>query len=426
MILKDYMNKLKGKKLLILAGSVHEIDLVHRAKEMGIYTIVTDYYSPEISPAKMIADEYWDISWTDIEKLKEKCITNHIDGITAGYSESTVESLIKLCDSLSLPCYITYHQLEVTRNKVLFKNECKINGIPVVKEYSDKDDVKNYPVIVKPVDRGGSIGISIANNKIELLNAYNYAMNNSICKKVIIEDFICDGKKFDAYYAISNGNIYLLSTSDTINALNNGNEKVVQSAWTLPSKYHKIFVSKADIAIRNMIKSMGIKYGFIFFSGFFIKDNFLFFETGFRLSGGHMYKFFQELGYPDIQDLFILHALSGNIDELNFNINMPKKEKGIVINYYSKAGHICKINGIEEIKKIKDCKFALQMADIGTNCKDDKAILTKLAMFHFYNQDISSLQKDVKLANMYFTALDENENDLVYDRIDSGMLKNLW
>ena len=33
---------LKGKKLLVLGGTTASLDLVRNAKEMGVYTIVTD------------------------------------------------------------------------------------------------------------------------------------------------------------------------------------------------------------------------------------------------------------------------------------------------------------------------------------------------------------------------------------------------
>ena len=49
----------KGKKLLILAGAGVHSKVVRTAKEMGIYTIVTDYLEPTYSPAKQIADESW-------------------------------------------------------------------------------------------------------------------------------------------------------------------------------------------------------------------------------------------------------------------------------------------------------------------------------------------------------------------------------
>ena len=99
------IDQLSGKTLLILGASVEEVSLVERAKEFGIRTIVTDYYLDHaVSPAKDVADEAWDVSWSDLDMLEKLCRERHVDGITAGYSEFRVESLIKLCQRLGLPC----------------------------------------------------------------------------------------------------------------------------------------------------------------------------------------------------------------------------------------------------------------------------------------------------------------------------------
>ena len=69
------MGSLKGKKLLILAGADVHVKVVQAAKELGVYTIVTDYLSREDSPAKQIAEEYWDLSITDVDEIADKAQT---------------------------------------------------------------------------------------------------------------------------------------------------------------------------------------------------------------------------------------------------------------------------------------------------------------------------------------------------------------
>lgn len=408
---------LTDKKLLIIAGSIHECDLVRRAKELGVYTIVTDYYDPEISPAKKIADEYWNISWMDLDALEAKCREEHVDGVTAGYSESTVDQCIKLCSRLGLPCYCTQSQLDILKDKKLFKDECRKYGVPVVREYASKEDVVNFPVIIKPVDRGGSIGVGVANNKEELEAAYDYAMEMSYSKQVIIEDFIYWGTKFDAYYAITDGKIKYLSSSDTINARNNGSDKVVQSGWTLPSRYERKFLQDVDKSVKNMIRGMGITNGFFFFSGFSDGERFVFFETGFRLSGGHMYRYFEANGMPDIQDVFIQHALTGKSEGISFG-GTELSKKALIVNFYAKEGKLASMSGLDEIAKIPDCGFVLPMCRIGTECREDKAILTKLGMVHLYSEDEDKLKDDVERVYELFEAKDENGGDMVFDRIN--------
>lgn len=422
---KEYAH-LKGKKLLILAASANEAELVKRARQLGVYTIVTDYYDLDTSIAKKEADEYWDISWSDIDALEKKCREAGVDGVTAGYSEFTVENLIKLCKRLDFPCYCTEEQLNITRDKILFKEECRKNNVPVIKEYKQPQDVDSFPVIVKPVDRAGSIGISIATNEEELIKAYDYAMKMSVCKKVIIEDFISDCTKFDAYYGISNGNIFLLTTDDTINAENNRFEKVIQSAWLVPSKYHKNFVEKIDVNIRNMIRGMGIKEGFIFFSGFADGKTFSFFECGFRLSGEHAYNYVKSIGYPDIQDLFIVHALTGDTSLINMNCDVGSELKGVILNFYAKKGKFSHFECVEEIKDINDCKLLLQICKKGKECTEDNAILTKLAMVHLYNKDTSKLKNSADKTYSLFKACDSEGNDMIYDRINTDVISTWW
>lgn len=421
------MQELLGKKLLILGATPSECSLVKRAQELGIYVIVTDKNLDwTVSPAKYVADEAWDVSWSDIDALEEKCRKEQVDGVTAGYSEFRVENMIKLCQRLNKPCYITTEQLNITRDKVKFKNICRENFVPVVKEYEKVDEVLKFPVIVKPTDRAGSIGISIARNKKELIEAYNYAMEKSISKSVIIEDFIDDGTKFDVYYAVEDGIISLLTTCDTINAKENGFSSVVQSSWLYPSRYEKLFHENVEKYLINMIKDMKILNGCIFFSGFVRPNNeFVFFECGFRMEGGHQYGYTTERGPYNFLDLFIMHALTGNTKLLNKQI-VKNEKKCVTINLYSKEGTIGKIIGFEDVANMEGCTLSLKQSYIGEECNENNAILTKLGMFSFCDNSAGFIKEQIDTAYKKINVLSENGTDLIYDRIDTDLIKNWW
>lgn len=418
-------NTLKGKKLLILAGGDNLVTLVKRAKELGVYTIVTDYYDEDTSPAKKIADEAWNISWSDIDTLEKKCREKGVDGVTTGYSESPVECCIQLCERLNLPCYCTKEQLEFTRDKVKFKEVCRSVGVPTVKEYNSIDEVDEFPIIVKPVDRAGSIGVGVATNMDELRKVYEHAMEMSYCKNVIIEKYIC-GTKIDVYYEIREGKITLLTTSSVIFAKDNGYQRVVQSAWYFPSHAHELIVEKADDTLRKMIQYLGITNGYLFISGFEEDGELAFFEAGFRLCGGHLYNYLELLGHVNNMDIFIYHALTGKTDNLQPADDGNDKIKCMNINIYAKKGIVKSIEGMDEIVKIDDCHFALTTGRVGQECKDDKAILSKLGMLYFCNEDAKKLKADVEKAYSLLRIVDSNEKDMIYDRIDTSSIDELW
>ena len=421
------MNKLTGKKLLILGATAGETTLVKRAQELGVYVIVTDYNTDySLSPAKYIADECWDISWSDIDALEKKCREEHIQGVTAGYSEFRVENLIKLCARLDLPCYAKAEQLEITRDKIKFKETCRENGVPVVKEYASIDEVDEYPVIVKPVDRAGSIGISIASNRRELETACEYALESSVSKQIIIEKYIDKGTKIDFYYAVENGKITLVSTCDTINAKENGYERVVQSAWLYPTRNTDAAIQSVDSALRRMIQNMGIMYGCIFFSGFVCENGeIVFFECGFRLEGGHQYNYVDQKGPFNYLDIFILHALLGNTDDLSSSLK-DEDLRAVTVNIYAKKGTVTQIKGFEEAARIPGCCLALAQGWIGETCDDNHAILNKIAMFQFISRSPNQLQKDVEKMYALFGVYDENGSDMIYDRIDTSLIAEWW
>lgn len=417
---------LQGKKLLILAGGPHLVDLVKRAKDLGVYTIVTDYYDAILSPAKLAADEYWDISWSDLDTLEIKCRQEKIDGITTGYSETPLGCCIKLCERLGLPCYCTAEQLERTSDKILFKELCKSNGVPTVKQYESLEGVTEFPVIIKPVDRAGSIGVNIATNHEELCRAYHYAMEKSYSKNVIIEKYIT-GTKIDVYYEIRGGVITLLTSDDVINAERNGLERVVQSSWLFPSRYHDRIICEADPALRRLIRDLGINDGYIFISGFEEQGEFMFFEAGFRLCGGHIYKYLEKKGMENNQDLFIWHALTGSTQKMpHAQKAINEKLKCVDINIYAKEGIIADISGMDKIASMKDCYFALTTGLVGQDCKDKNAILDKIAMYYFCHEDSERLQEDVEKAYTFMQVTDVSGKDMIYDRIDTSKIRRWW
>ena len=113
---------LTGKKLLILAGAGIHSKVVRAAKEMGIYTIVTDYLVD--SPAKALADESWLIDIKDVDKIVEKCKESGVDGVLNFCIDPAQWPYLEICERLGFPCYATREQLEILTDKVKFKEYC--------------------------------------------------------------------------------------------------------------------------------------------------------------------------------------------------------------------------------------------------------------------------------------------------------------
>lgn len=420
---------LTGKKLLVLGATPNEIPLINRAQALGVYVIVTDYnLDHKISPAKDIANEYWDVSWSDTEILAQRCKEKGIDGVTAGFSEFRIDSLIQLTSLLGLPCYVSPEQLRITRDKALFKKTCRKYGVPVIREYSSIDSVTQYPVIVKPVDRAGSIGVGIAKNYVELVKAYEEAMKKSVVKQVIIEDYIKNAVEIDVHYALCDGEIILLCTDDIIPATNNqADSKVVQSAWLYPSRYEGEFLDKVDSTLRKLIRGLGMNDGTVFFSGFADGNGeFQFFECGYRLCGEQEFEYDYRRGLVNYLDIYIYHALGFSSQSIERNHAGNSALKGAAINCYVTEGTITSISGIEKVHQMPDCTLALLDSYIGQKCDGSKAILTKSALIAFSSEDPAILENDVQRLYQELYIANEMGENMLYDRIACGVISTWW
>lgn len=393
------MKEFGGKKLLVLGGSYAEVGVVMIAQSLGCYVITTDQYTdPNIIPAKFIADEAWNISWTDYDTLEVKCREVGVDGIIAGFSEFRVESMIELCRRLSLPCYINTSQLEVTRDKNQFKQMCRKYGVPIVNEYTpDSPDIR-FPVIIKPTDRGGSIGITVAYTPEEYTKSLEYAYSMSPSKSVVVEDFIGDGVKFDCSYYIEGNNVTLIETCDTTMLTRQKGYETMQKAWTFPSKYESKYLEQVNANVKAMLKDLDLKCGVANISFFFRNDHFYVFETGFRLGGGHSYDYQRASQGIDYLTCMISFALG---IPLKVNHNLPaNRGYAVTYNVYCKcpAGSIIKsVHGEDLIKSMPEIVTYMPNLYSGYEISSDKPV--RITLCTIFSDSVEVILERINMIN---------------------------
>lgn len=393
------MKELEGKRLLILGKSKAEVDVVKIAQSYGCYVIVTDQYTNDKeTPAKFVADESWDISWTDYDMLEKKCRESGVNGIIAGYSEFRVEAMIEMCERLGLPCYINWEQLEVTRDKNKFKQMCKHYDVPIVNEYNPDDPNLKFPVIIKPTDRGGSIGINVAYNAEEYKKHLAYAYEMSPSKSVVVEDYIGDGVKFDCTYYINGKQAVLIETCDTTMLAPEKGYETMQKAWSFPSRYEKEYIEQVDANVKAMLADLGMECGVANISFFYRNGRFYVFETGFRLGGGHSFDYQRAYGGIDYLTLMIKYAFGV---PFKVNTELPV-DRGYALTYSpyfkSESGSVVEqIIGYEEVKNIKEIITFMPIIYEDYAIDSDKP--RKIMMISLYAKELDTILKDVSNIN---------------------------
>lgn len=125
-------------------------------------------------------------------------------------------------------------------------------------------------------------------------------------------------------------------------------------------------------------------------------------------------------------DIYIIHALTGDLSTLPRNEKGNKKLKGATINFYVKGGTIKSISGFDEVAQMNDYTLALLDGYEGQKCDGDKAILSKSALFCFANESAVSLEQDLLFAYEKYQVISTTGEDMIYDRIPAGTVANWW
>lgn len=227
------------KKLAIIGASYLQKPLVLKAKELGIYTICFAWEDGAV--CKNICDEFYPISITEKEEIRAVCEKINIDGITSIASDVAVPTINYIAGKLNLNGNsIVSGQLSTNKfsmRKTFLENNLPIPMFMEVDEHYDLEKVYKlkYPIIIKPVDRSGSKGITVLKSSNGLKAAIDYALDVSFIKRVIIEEFI-NGEEISVEGISHNGKHKIITFTDKVTS---GFPHFVELEHHQPSKFFK-------------------------------------------------------------------------------------------------------------------------------------------------------------------------------------------
>lgn len=422
---------LKGKKLLVIGSEEVDVNIVVAAHELGVYVIAVDgKQKSENTPAKNAADESWDINYSNTNQIVEKCMAANVDGVIAGYSEFRVLAACRIARALGKPFFATEEQIEITRNKRKFKDECIKYNIRIPKDYCfneppTAEQIKHihYPVIVKPTDYAGRKGVCVCYEEKSLNAAIDDALRCSQSKTVIVEEYIV-GMEFSAIYSLSNGRIELSCFNEKyLNETQKKKSGLCELAISPSTNYLSKYIRNCDSNVQAFLRGIGAKNGVAFFQGIMNGDDFCIFEMGYRLNGGNDYVQTELNNNISYMKMLISFCLTGDMgDNLDKENPFFKKyyltyiiyaHEGIVGNCVCnvdihhkgiEAIHICPVVG----QKIYEDGTTAQRA-FSFKITADSLIEATQIMHYIYN--------NVKL-------IDENGANMLFDEFDTNRVLN--
>ena len=391
----------EGKKLLILGGNPETIPLVEIANSWGIKTIVAS--ARHTDPAKSYAWKSYDFEGLDADAVIKIAKAEKVDGVLVGVADILVPMYCKVCEALNLPCYATQKIVDVFAFKDEFKATCErygVHGIPEFKldaemKREDLDKIK-YPVMVKPVDNGGGVGMTVAYNEDELREGVKKALDASFKKRFIVEKYMqCED--MGMYYTFKDGVcsascIYDRYTTDEQPGLSR-----VCLGGTYPSKHLDTYFSNMHDNALRMFKEIGIENGVLMLSGFYENGEFYVYDTGFRLQGEAPHLLMKAIHGFDQREMLIRFALTGSEGSIDLEKDDDTKLRGkwaATKWFLLKQGKIAKIEGLDDLDKDPAVVANIQRLHEGDTVVpewigNEKQVLTRLYLVCNSKQELA-------------------------------------
>ncbi|MBE7048377.1 MAG: hypothetical protein E7393_03270 [Ruminococcaceae bacterium] len=415
------------KKILILGGANLHCKLVKAAKEMGLYTIVTDYI--ENSPAKIMADKSYMLDIKDVDGIVKMCKEEKIDAVISTHLDPCQRYYYQICKELNLPCYIgNWEQVFTLTDKDAFKACCQKYGVDVIPTYEMNDNIE-YPVLVKPAHSRGSRGQTVCYGAEELGRAIEFAESESDNKKAIIEKYMGNTGEFTMTYIFKDGVPYMTKTSDRyLGAIEHGLEKVGIGTVS-PSQYTSLYINNVEECFLNMLKGLGIKNGPVFMQGFVDGNTVRFFDPGYRFPGSEYDTMFEKIWNIDIMKMMVNFALTGEITsefgELRKDLALLKGKSVITLFPVIREGKIKEIRGLDKLDKMNEVVCYTIRHNEGETVGFTGNVNQRVAEVDIIAESVEALKVAIDNVLNTLEVIDENGENMLFGNIDTTKIKEV-
>ena len=431
---------LQGKKLLFFDGSSLAACAVERAKKMGVKTIVANYYPVEKSPAKKIADECWNVDFSNIDEMVRLIKENQVDGIFVGWTDSHLPFYAQICEKAGLPCCGTVEQFDILSNdKRRFKDYCVEYGVPTPEIYKVDIDFKRedldkivYPVMVKPADGSGGRGIMRCANEQELISYYKELYASSESKKIVCERYIESSNEIFIHYTVQNGYCSLSSSFLKYKITTEKGKAASCLFHMFAPKFLEDYKKNVEPSVIKMIQGLGIKYGNVMFQGFEENGKLYFHESGLRMGGEQFYVFAERLNGISSLELMIEFALTGKMTMYDAKTQDNYKFSQYCCNYYIplKPGVITTIEGVDEINAMPQLLQNRQFKFVGDEIASTSSLDRVIFRLHVMDKTKEGFVNSLCKISETVKILDQNGEDMQLQKLDYDtvmeMVNDAW
>lgn len=294
------------KKIAIIGTGYMARIIAIRARELGIEAHC--FSNDDCSVAAEVAT-FHHVDVLDVEKLTRECRRIHVNGVVAT-TELTIFPANQVASNLGMVCNDVDVAKHITDKAYIRKKTSGIKELSYPQYYvctdiKDIPDIKEYPVIVKPIAAGGKRGITVVYNKNEVIEAIQEALDVSKIKGTLIEQFLSGGQEYSVESLSYRGKHYIIQVTEKDSS---GPPHCVELGHHQPARLSPEMRLQVESVVSQCLMAVGIKNGPCHTEIKIIDGKIYLIEINGRPGGDHIAYPLTELstGYPYITGIIMV------------------------------------------------------------------------------------------------------------------------
>ena len=250
-----------SRKIMLIGVGWEQLPLVYKAKEKGFAVVATTSWSGEIP-----ADVIYRVESRDLDELEKIFQKEKPDAVLADECDYSMYAVAYLTEKYHLPGP-SLKALTITNNKFL-QRQCGTSCGILQPEYTlcwsweqarQFAAERGYPIVIKPVDNRGSIGVCVVHSDQELRESWFEAVKNSHSRLVIAEEYINGSVVNVDGYCHKGGFTFLSAGTREVYS----DRTTVAKALYYPGLLTKEQFAQLEENSAKIVAEIGISYGFI-------------------------------------------------------------------------------------------------------------------------------------------------------------------
>ncbi len=398
------------KKVLVLPGTMWQLALIDKIKEMGhqVFVVNPDLDSVGFSHA----DGYLQSDIFDVDKVITFGKKHHIDAIMSDECDIAMNLIAELGEVFNLPC-LDKDTARLYTDKFLMREFSKKLGLkyPEYKFCKTIEDAIELlckvgaPIIIKPLDSNASHGVFKITTESELQEKFYESMSFSRHKKCVLAERFIDGIEFTIDGVKTPSVHYTLAISEKKHF--EYNENIANEL------YFTHFNAKFDYdEIRRVndefVMHSNLEFGFTHAEYKYENGHFYLIEIAARGGGNMISSIITQYmtGYDTYR--YLIECATGNIHEQDFSLRSEFRNRAAALKFFSishKGGVVKDIRGLDYLDSEPDIVQYKLNFKIGDNIVPASNDSARIGFYIVCSESKEKLNKVMKNVDCNFEIL---------------------